>query len=69
MIAETKRWGWDSKGKGWNRNLTFPWSSLWLLSDEAESNIKKKNIRKNLRLSKIQNKKSNIPIIHKISLT
>jgi len=24
MFAQTKRWGLDSKGKGWNRNLPFP---------------------------------------------
>ncbi len=30
------------QGEGRDRNLPSPWSSLWLLSDEAESNVKKK---------------------------
>jgi len=33
MLAQTKRWGLDSKGKGWNRNLPFPLVAPLVFSD------------------------------------
>ena len=54
MMAQTKRWGLDSKGKGWNRNRPFPLVAPLVPFRRCGKERKKETkIYKNIRLSQI----------------
>ena len=63
MYAQTKRWGLDSKGKGWNRNLPFPLVAPLVPFRRCGKERKKENkiYKKYPSFSNI-NLKPNIPI-------
>ena len=54
MLAQTKRWGWDSQGKGWNRNLLFPWGAPLVPFRRCGKERKKEiEFTQNIRLTQI----------------